>query len=110
MFEKQSLEFASTMKADSAASYLEALARGLRAGYISIQSDGEFIALELSPDISVQVEAKSTGKGRASLDVELSWRVQKPAEDKKQPELTINSVPAPAQEEQPAGMYSNLEE
>jgi amphi-Trp domain-containing protein len=103
MFEKQSLEFVSAMKADSAASYLEALARGLRAGHISIQSGGEFVSLDLAPDVTVEVEAHSTAKGRASLDIALSWRLARAAE--KEQELTISSERAAAPEE-PTLAYS----
>jgi amphi-Trp domain-containing protein len=102
MADKQSIEFTSGMRSEAAAAYLEALAAGLRAGHISLQSDTEAAHLEVPEEIVLELEARSSaGKGKSSIELGLSWRLAKrlPAPA---PALTISSDAEPPENERPA--------
>jgi amphi-Trp domain-containing protein len=56
---KQSLEFSGNVSAAIAADYLEALARGLRLGEVALESGTDNVALVVSGNLNLEVEARS---------------------------------------------------
>jgi amphi-Trp domain-containing protein len=98
MADKQTMEFTASMKAEAAAAYLEALAAGLRAGSISLQSGSESAYLDVAPDVTLDIEAESTDKGKSTVDVSLTWRIDKRPQTQP-PTLMISSDPAPPEPE-----------
>ena len=94
MADKQSLEFTSAMTSEAAAGYLEALAAGLRQRHVSIESGQEFIGLNVTGDVELDIDARLNDKGRASIELGLSWRIAKRQPDPPPP-LVISSSTRP---------------
>jgi amphi-Trp domain-containing protein len=92
MAEKQSLEFNSNIDTGEAAAYLEALARGLRDGHVLIESGDKSFNMEVGEGVDIELEAKSNPeKGKSSVELKLSWRVEEPVEEGVPPTLLITS-------------------
>lgn len=71
------LSFESSMERDEVATYLEAVASGLRKGSIHFRQNDD--ALTLSPAARVDFEVKVAGKGRKEkLEIEIVWRTDEP--------------------------------
>jgi amphi-Trp domain-containing protein len=99
MSEKQSVDFSGSFNPGEAAAYLEALARGLRDGNLVIESGDKSLNLDVSPEISLEFEAKaSPEKGKSSIELALSWRAAQPVKEEAPPSLLIASGVAVASE------------
>jgi amphi-Trp domain-containing protein len=71
------LAFESSMERDEVATYLEAVAAGLRKGSIHFRQNDD--ALTLSPAARVDFEVKVTGKSsKEKLEIEIVWRTDDP--------------------------------
>lgn len=98
MPEKNKMRFAANVSAQEAADYLDAIARGLREHSMLIESGDTSIAIEVGDDIKLDLEVSSDPeKGKASVDVSLSWRARREAEAVTPPGLTIVPGAAPAE-------------
>lgn len=70
---KQKLEFEGSLSRQEAVAQLEALAKGLAKGKISLQAKGQ--SVELSPSHHYDIELKAASKGsKERISIELSWR------------------------------------
>jgi len=78
MVDRQSLESISTANADAMATYLEALAVGLREGNVTGESGPKAVALEVGAEVTFGLEPKSAGgEEKSSIDISVSWRARK---------------------------------
>ena len=97
MAEKQSLEFSSDIETKSAASHLEALAKGLRAGHVLLESGDRSLSLDVGGNVNIELEAKSSPeKGKSSIEIKLSWLAAEEVEEVAPPSLLIASGTAAA--------------
>src|ERR1051325_5300075 len=74
---KQSLDFSGNLETARVATYLEDLARCLRAGSVSMKSADQAFDLLIGENVGLDLEARSTGKGRSSIELKLDWRRRK---------------------------------
>jgi amphi-Trp domain-containing protein len=100
MAEKQSFAYRGRLPNESAAAHLEALARGLREGHVTIEAGGELIESAVGDEVSLDLEAESSSKGRFTISLELDWRLRR---GESVPMMLISSNPAPARSDPPAG-------
>ncbi len=88
------VESKTQLKRDQVASYLEELAKSLRAGKLLIQCDEDYVYLAPTDVLDLELEA-SQKKNREKVSLELSWSLE-PAV-KPEPALQISSKePKPA--------------
>jgi amphi-Trp domain-containing protein len=92
MADKRTLEYTATVKAEAAAAYLEAIAQGLRAGHIVIDTGQEALGVHVTGEVSIELEARSNEKGKSSIEVSLGWRAT-PKTAAPAPPLVISSTP-----------------
>jgi amphi-Trp domain-containing protein len=100
MADKQSFDFSATIEAGDVASYLESIARGLRDANLVLQSGDQAIALAVGRELSFDVDA-SAGKNKASVQIELSWKLPGPTSERGPLALTISSGTSVGQSEDP---------
>lgn len=91
---KQSLDFSSNLSASKVATYLEDLARCLRTGHIHLDTARDQVDMPVGDEVSLDLEARSTGKGRTSLELKLDWRKRKRSLDEA-PGLAIRDFAEP---------------
>lgn len=73
---EQSFEYAVSVDADKAASYLESVARYVRSGMLSLSAGAESIDLQVGTEMKLEIAAEQKlEKGKGSLQVELSWKI-----------------------------------
>lgn len=69
------IEFEKEIDTEAAASYLEAIARNLRAGRFSFEAEGEKLQFDVTGPIEFELEADyNPEKMKYSVKVELDWR------------------------------------
>jgi amphi-Trp domain-containing protein len=74
--EKDKIELKALMDPAEVAGYLEALAKGFKAGRISVEKDGDELCLCPEPGAKAEVEVEArVKKGKAKFSLELSWRL-----------------------------------
>ncbi len=102
MPEDKSFAFSTSIEPDTAADYLEALARQLRSGSAQLASAGTAINLEFAGPIKFDLEAGST-RGSGTLGVRLSWKEPvrddpntMTIRDAKQEDVVAGGAPEPA--------------
>jgi amphi-Trp domain-containing protein len=93
---KQSLEFTSTIPVAALAAYLESLARCMREGHVSLEVGNQYVDMELAPDVSVELEASSSGSGKSIIEIKASWRT--PQHSESAPALIIHGTSVPSME------------
>lgn len=79
---RQSAEFAGSMSRDDASARLEALARELRAGRLTLEGADERVDVGVADDLSVEVKARSSASGKkSSLRVSITWTSPQASEE-----------------------------
>jgi amphi-Trp domain-containing protein len=90
MPQKDKIDFAGTVSAQEAAQYLESLAKGIRERSMLLESGDTSITVEVPEDVKVSIEVSAdAAKGKASVDVSLSWRARREEEAVPPPGLLI---------------------
>jgi amphi-Trp domain-containing protein len=80
MADKQSLEFEGALDPASLASYLDAIAQGLRDGRLTASMGEQSLQCEVGESLEVELEIKADpAKRKYSLELDVSWRVEDPA-------------------------------
>ena len=88
--DKQQLEFAGTAERDVVAEYLNRLADGIRLGAVTLTSSGQSVHLESPQRLRLEVEARHRpDKGSSSIQLEISWKAERPAREEDEERLTI---------------------
>jgi amphi-Trp domain-containing protein len=97
---REEFEFSTTTRATHVAEYLNRIADGLRHGTLTLAASGHAVHLQPGDAIRLEVEAESRpGKGTASLQLDLSWKLASPAPEPHEEVLTIETE---ARDSQPA--------
>jgi amphi-Trp domain-containing protein len=98
--EERTFEFSTSIDQQTAADYLEGLARQLRSGSAQLASAESAINLAFGGPIKFELEAESR-RGRGSIEIELTWREPEPAaavtmtiQDASEEELAAEAAPA----------------
>lgn len=87
---KDKIEFAGTVSAQEAAQYLESLAKGIRERSMLLESGDSSVTVEVADDVKVEIEVSAdAAKGKASIDVSVSWRNRREEEAVPRPGLLI---------------------
>jgi amphi-Trp domain-containing protein len=68
-----------TASGDVAASYLEEVAKGLRAGTVSVGESPDQVVTSFTGDVDVEVETKRS-KRKARIEISIAFRADEPAE------------------------------
>jgi amphi-Trp domain-containing protein len=92
--DKGEFEYATVAEASRVAGYLNAIAEGLLRGDLDLGACDQH--LHLSPGGVVRLELEATsrpGKGAASLQLEISWKVALAADEERGVELEVGSSP-----------------
>jgi amphi-Trp domain-containing protein len=98
MASKDKVGFSGTVSAEEAADYLDSLAKGIRERSMLLESGDTSLTLDLSDDVKIEVEASGDPeKGKASVEVSLSWRQRRDEEVTPPARLTIVPGAAPAE-------------
>ncbi len=98
MGSKSKLDYAGRFDPDQLATYLEAIAEGLRRERVRIAAGGRSIVLQPRGIIRLELSAETDPeKGRSSFEMELSWRE---AEVVSAPELLISTAEAEEEQEE----------
>jgi amphi-Trp domain-containing protein len=98
MSSKDKVGFSGVVSAEEAAQYLESLARGIRERSMLLESGDTSLTLELADDVKIDVEASGDpDKGKATVDLSLSWRQRRADETAPPPRLTIVPGAAPVE-------------
>lgn len=78
---KEKIEFSGTVPAQEAAQYLESIAKGLRERAMLLESGDTSMTVEVTDDVKVEIRASAAPeKGKASIDVSMSWRAKQEEE------------------------------
>jgi amphi-Trp domain-containing protein len=81
MSKKDTLEFSDSIAPSEAAQFLEAIAKSLREGSSLLESGDQSLGLQIGKTVKLSLEAQSDAeKGKGSIEVSLSWRMEEPAE------------------------------
>ncbi len=93
---KKEVSFKGKVELDKAIEYLERLSASLKEGRVVVEKGREFVALEPSEVVEIEVEAEQK-KDEEKLSIELEWGRNWTAEA--EPGLRISSAePAPLEE------------
>jgi amphi-Trp domain-containing protein len=87
---KERVEFSSTVTSEVASQHLEALATGLREHVMLIETGGQSLALDVSRDVRIELEAAADSK-KSTIDVKITWTAEEGAEITRP---TLRVVPA----------------
>jgi amphi-Trp domain-containing protein len=87
----KSLKFRNDLTGTAAALHLEALARGLRDGKVLIESGDKSLTLEVSHELQLDFAAGQSDKGKAKVEITLSWRAPKAGEEEPTASLLIST-------------------
>lgn len=98
---KEKVQFAGAVTPQEAAQYLESIAKGLRERSMLIESGDSSLTVEVADEVKIEISAAADSeKGKASVELNLSWRAKREEESAPPPGLLIiagatpNEVPA----------------
>lgn len=98
MASKDKISFSGAVAAEEAAQYLESLAKGIRERSMLLESGDSSLTLDLADDVKVELSASGDPeKGKASVELSLSWRQRRADEAAPPPGLLIVPGAAPAE-------------
>jgi amphi-Trp domain-containing protein len=98
MAQKDKVAFSGVVSAQEAAQYLESLAKGLREHSMLLESGDSSITVEVSDDLKIAIEVSADAeKGKASVDVAMSWKSRREEEAAPAPGLLIIPGAQPAE-------------
>jgi amphi-Trp domain-containing protein len=95
---KEKIQYAGTVPVQEAAQYLESIAKGLRERAMLLESGDTSMTVEVSDDVKIEIQASAAPeKGKAAIDVSLSWRARQEEEAAAPPGLLIVPGAQPAE-------------
>jgi amphi-Trp domain-containing protein len=98
MSSKDKISFSGSVPAEEAAQYLEALAKGIRERSMLLESGDSSLTLDLADEVKIELSAAGDAeKGKAGVELSLSWRQRRTDEAAPPPSLLIVPGAAPAE-------------
>jgi amphi-Trp domain-containing protein len=95
---KEKVQFAGTVPAQEAAQYLESIAKGLRERAMLLESGDTSMNVEVTDDVKIEIQVSAAPeKGKAAIEVSISWRAKQDEEIASPPGLLIVPGAQPAE-------------
>jgi amphi-Trp domain-containing protein len=95
---KEKIEFAGTVSPQEAAQYLESIAKGLRERSMLLESGNTSLTVEVADEVKIEISAASDAdKGKAAVELGLSWRTKRDNESAPPPGLLIIAGATPSE-------------